>query len=120
MGLTSPEMKEIGDAISILHQGEKQLARVLLLQHWEKHSTKGTPLQLCTMAHFLADIETDVTSELEWDLRALQAATGSSEAEDREASCSELASFLPFLHLNVGDCYSSVRSHRVRTATRAL
>jgi hypothetical protein len=37
------------------------------------------------MAHELADTEAEIASELEWDLRALEAATGSREPEDGEA-----------------------------------
>jgi hypothetical protein len=105
MDATSPDMKPILDAVAILHKGERERARALLLQLWEELSPKGEPLQISTMAHFLADTETDVVSELEWDLRALEAATGGDGAEDREVLGSELASFLPSLQLSVGDSY---------------
>jgi len=105
MDLTSPEMKEIADAIAVLHQGDKPRARGLLLELWEKISPTGSPLQICAMAHFLADTEADTSDELEWDLRALEAATGSRESEDRDALSPELESSLPSLHLSVGDCY---------------
>lgn len=105
MDSTSPEMNEILAAITILHQGEKEQGRAMLLDLWEKLWTKADPLQICSMAHTLADTETDVASELEWDLRALEAATGSRDAEDREALPPIPTSFLASLHLNVGDCY---------------
>ena len=60
---------------------------------------------LHTFAHFLADTEEEARAELAWDLLALEAATGDRGAEDREAMAPGLASFLPSLHLNVGDAY---------------
>jgi hypothetical protein len=105
MDSTSSDTKAIADAIGLLHQGGTQRARELLLQMWDRLSPKGEPLQICTMAHFLADTETEVAAELEWDLRALEAAIGTRDAEDRDALSPELANFLPSLHLNVGDCY---------------
>ena len=39
------------------------------------------------------------------DLAALEAATGERDEKDRDAVTPELASFLPSLHLNVGDAY---------------
>ena len=105
MDMTSPEMKEILDAITILHQGEKERGRALLLQLWERYATQGMPLQLCALGHVLADTESDVASELEWDLRALEAATGSCEAEDGEAVPPVPESYLPSLHLSVANGY---------------
>ena len=105
MDMTAPEMKPILDAITIVHQGEKERGRALLLQLWEEFSTQGRPLQLCALGHILADTETDVASELEWDLRALEAATGSREAEDREAVPPVPEIYLPSLHLSVANGY---------------
>lgn len=105
MDLTSPEMKEISDAAAILHQGDRERGRALLLQLWEKYSTTGKPHQICGLAHFLADTETDVTRELEWDLRALEAATGTRGAEDRGVLAPVPENFLPSLHMSVGNGY---------------
>jgi hypothetical protein len=105
MDLTSPEMKEIGDAIVVLHRDGTEQGRPLLLQLWEKHSANGAPIQISTLAHYLADTETDVGGELEWDLKSLEAATGSRACDDRDPVSADLASFLPSLHLNVADCY---------------
>ena len=101
--MTGDASVELRDAAALLHQGEKERARASLLQAWEKASTSGEPLPMSVAAHFLADTETDAASELEWDLRALEAATGSREAEDREAVASVPESFLPSLHLSVAN-----------------
>jgi len=105
MDLTSPEMKEIGEAIVVLHRDGTTQGRPLLLRLWEKHAVDGAPIQISTLAHYLADTEAEVGEELEWDLKSLQAATGSRASEDHDPVSADLASFLPSLHLNVGDCY---------------
>jgi hypothetical protein len=102
MDMTSPEMAEILAAINLT---DKQQSRTLLLELWEKLSPEGAPLQLCTMAHALADTETEIARELEWDLCALEAATGSREPEDREALPGILASFFPSMYLSIAEGY---------------
>jgi hypothetical protein len=104
MDVTSPEMAEIM-AAGAIHQSDKPRGRALLLELWEKLSPDGKPLEICSMAHILADGETDVGLELEWDLRALEAATGSREPEDLDTVPPVPTSFLPSMHLSVGECY---------------
>ena len=104
MDLSSPDMKAIAEAAGLLHQGDKVGARTRLLALWDDHAD-GTSVQRCTIAHFLADTEDDAAAELEWDLRALEAATGSREAEDLDPLSPDLASFLPSLQGSVGNGY---------------
>jgi hypothetical protein len=103
MDMSTPEMKEILDAVTILG-AEKERGRARLLELWEDLAVQGTPVQRCTLGHVLADTETDVASELEWDLRALEAATGSRQAED-DAEARVPESYLPSLHLSVANGY---------------
>jgi hypothetical protein len=102
MDMTSPEMAEI---LAAIHLSDKQQSRARLLELWEKHSPQGIPLPLCTMAHALADTETEIANELEWDLRALEAGSGSREPEDREPLPGILPSFFPSMHLSVAEGY---------------
>jgi hypothetical protein len=104
MDMTSPDMKPILDAITIL-KDDKERGRALLLQLWADPATGGKPLQRCALGHVLADTESEVAQELEWDLRALEAATGSREAEDKEAVSPVPESYLPSLHLSVANGY---------------
>lgn len=97
-------MEEIVQAVAALHAGDPA-ARQRLLTIWEEWAERDAPLERCTIAHFLADTEEDPEVELEWDLRALYAATGTRAAEDRQAVDERVKSFLPSLHLNVGDAY---------------
>jgi hypothetical protein len=104
MDMSFPELKEILAALTILKE-EKERGRARLLELWKELSPQGSPLQLCALGHILADTETDVAAELEWDLRALEAATGSREAEDMEAVPPIPQSYLPSLHLSVANGY---------------
>lgn len=49
------------------------------------------------VAHYLADLQNDATSELEWDFRALNAA---SEAESTPSGAERIRQLRPSLHLN--------------------
>lgn len=90
-------------AIAMFHQGDLSGARSGFLELWDRGS--ADPAERCAIAHFLADTEANVASELAWDLRALEAATGGASGEDRDPLAPALAGFLPSLHLNVGDAY---------------
>jgi hypothetical protein len=105
MDITSPEMREVVEAVSALHRGETSHGRALLLSLWSKLPPSGERLQACVIAHFLADTEAEVADELEWDLRALEAATGVREAEGGLATPIVPETFLASLYLNAGDAY---------------
>lgn len=113
------DMAEIMEAITILQCGDRATARTTLLRLWEDLGERGTPMQRCTIAHFLADTEDEVEAELAWDLRSLRAATGKEQDGDHDALEPDLASFLPSLHLNVGDAYRRLGDlERARTHVR--
>ncbi|MBA2933137.1 hypothetical protein HZF05_03405 [Sphingomonas sp. CGMCC 1.13654] len=105
MNTPSTDMGEIMRAVAMVHGGDRDAARRDLLRLWNEKGEYGTPLQRCTIAHFLADTEDDAKDELAWDLLALEAATGSQGDEDLDPVDPSLAGFLPSLHLNVGDAY---------------
>lgn len=105
MKMDSPDMAEIVQAVGRIQGGDPTGGRAALLALWKRLGVGGTSMQRCVIAHFLADSEQDVAAALEWDLRALQAATGSREAVDADAIDPELAGFLPSLHLNAGDAW---------------
>ncbi len=107
-------MEEIMQAVATLQAGNLQAAREQLLKLWDMWAVTGAPLECSTIAHFIADTQEHPSAELEWDLRALQAATGVREPEDHEPDVPSLQAFLPSLHLNVGDAY-----RRVGEPTRA-
>ncbi|MEO5866736.1 MAG: hypothetical protein ABIS14_09720 [Sphingomonas sp.] len=102
------DMPAILAAVALLQGGERVAGRVELFRIWQLSDASTPPVQRCSLAHFLADTETDPVDELEWDLLALEAATGARTAIDIDALDAELASFLPSLHLNAGDAYRRV------------
>lgn len=112
-------MEKILAAVAKLQAGCLSQGREELLQLWQDQTTEQGAQQRCVMAHFLADTEQEVSQELDWDLLALEAATGTRLASGEPVS-SELAGFLPSLHLNVGDaCRRSGDHERARTYAEA-
>ena len=105
MDPSSPGMKEIIEAVGVLHRGDKADARTRLLALWDEHSANGERLLMCVTAHYLADTETEAADELEWDLQALELATGSRETDNLEPFSPDLINFLPSLHGSVGNGY---------------
>jgi hypothetical protein len=59
----------------------------------------------CIVAHYLADLQDDVRSELEWDQRALAAHEHVKDEELAPMGVPTAAAFLPSLHLNLGDAW---------------
>jgi hypothetical protein len=75
----------------------------------------GDPLHRCILGHYLADLQDDPAEELAWDLRALDAAAGLTDARLKAFHASlSVAGFLPSLQLNVAESY-----HRTGAANAA-
>ena len=119
----------IGQAVMLLHGGDREEARNRFGALWSEIGEAGDPLHRCTLAHYLADTQDDPGDELAWDLRALAAADGLSQerlAQHRAALA--VRAFYPSLHLNLAADYvklqrpEAARVHldRARAATDAL
>ncbi|MEU3408456.1 hypothetical protein ABZ766_31515 [Streptomyces sp. NPDC006670] len=112
-------MTRIGQAVILLHAGDREEARNRLREIWSEIGEEGDSLHRCTLAHYMADTQDDPADELAWDLRALSAADGLGEA---------VRVFYPSLHLSLAADYvklerpEAARAHlaRARAATRAL
>ncbi|KJY30489.1 hypothetical protein VR44_20310 [Streptomyces katrae] len=112
-------MTRIGQAVILLHAGDREEARNRLCEIWSEIGEEGDSLHRCTLAHYMADTQDDPADELAWDLRALSAADGLGEA---------VRVFYPSLHLSLAADYvkldrpEAARVHlaRARAATRAL
>lgn len=91
-------------AIRRLHSGDREGARAAFEEIWSGMGEDADPFHVCTLSHYMADTQDEVSSELEWDLRALEAADRVTDgrAKAHHASLS-MRSFYPSLHLNVGD-----------------
>ncbi|MFD3872392.1 hypothetical protein [Streptomyces sp. NPDC058623] len=69
-------MTRIGQAVILLHAGDREEARNRLGAIWSEIGEDGDSLHRCTLAHYMADAQDDPADELAWDLRALTAAEG--------------------------------------------
>ncbi|MGW0393433.1 hypothetical protein ACWDYJ_21555 [Streptomyces sp. NPDC003042] len=132
-------MTRIGQAVILLHAGDREEARNRLGEIWSEIGEEGSSLHRCTLAHYLADAQDDPAEELSWDLRALSAADGLGRKgregrEGREVSRGRsgphpaVRAFYPSLHLSLAADYvklgrpEAARVHlaRARAATGAL
>jgi hypothetical protein len=110
-----PLMERITAAIEQLHAGKKEEAREAFSELWHIMSGDPDPFHVCILAHYMADAQDDVGSELVWDLRALEAADRVTDGRVKEHHASlTIDSFYPSLHLNVGDAF--LRSGNVEQA----
>ncbi|MFG2632113.1 hypothetical protein [Streptomyces sp. NPDC048473] len=108
-------MTRIGQAIMLLHGGDREEARNRFGVLWSEIGEDGDALHRCTLAHYMADTQDDPGDELAWDLRALTAA--GSLTDERAAQHSDALAaraFYPSLHLNLAADY--VKLHRPEAA----
>ncbi|MBT2404805.1 MULTISPECIES: hypothetical protein [unclassified Streptomyces] len=122
-------MTRIGQAVILLHAGDREEARNRLAGIWSEIGEDGDCLHRCTLAHYMADAQDDPADELAWDLRALTAADGLAEGLPvRPQPHQAVRVFYPSLHLNLAADYvklrrpEAARVHlaRARAATGAL
>ncbi|WP_326613028.1 hypothetical protein OIE62_08645 [Streptomyces scopuliridis] len=124
-------MTRIGQAVMLLHGGDREEARNRFGELWAELGEAGDAFHRCALAHYMADTQDDPGDELAWDLRALTAADGLGEesaaergvgggradggepgggrwAEARESvpgASSVVRAFYPSLHLNLAADY---------------
>ncbi|MEV0492598.1 hypothetical protein [Streptomyces atratus] len=126
---TDAVMTRIGQAIMLLHGGDREEARNRFGVIWAEIGEDGDALHRCTLAHYMADTQDDPGDELAWDLRALNAAEGLSGgrvAEHRDSLV--VRAFYPSLHINLAADYvklqrpDAARVHldRARKASEVL
>lgn len=105
--ITDITIIRIGEAVQLSHQGERAAARRQFEEIWDEiGGEQGDPLQRCTLAHAMADVQDDVLQELLWDQRALAAADLITDARVAQAGVSiPVAGLYPSLHLNLSECH---------------
>ncbi|WMX48107.1 hypothetical protein [Streptomyces roseicoloratus] len=121
-------MTRIGQAMMLLHGGDREEARNRFGAIWDQLGPDGDPLHRCTLAHYMADAQDDPDAELAWDLRALTAAEGLDEDRLARHGSAALRALYPSLHLNLAADYvkldrlDAARVHldRARTASVVL
>ncbi|MHC5701888.1 hypothetical protein HHX38_10765 [Streptomyces sp. PKU-MA01144] len=108
----------IGQAIMLLHGGDREEARNRFSALWEQLGQDGDLLHRCTLAHYLADTQDDPGDELAWDLRALAAAEALGERPERPGAAVAARGLYPSLHLNLAADY--LKLHRPEAARAHL
>ncbi|MFC4326348.1 hypothetical protein ACFPC0_00590 [Streptomyces andamanensis] len=95
-------MKRIEAAIALQHAGDADAARRRFTEIWEEIAPDGDPFHRCVLAHYMADLQQDPRDELDWDLRALDAAASVTDDRARRHDSSlAIRGFYPSLHLNL-------------------
>ncbi|WP_329226390.1 hypothetical protein OG488_05325 [Streptomyces sp. NBC_01460] len=107
-------MTRIGQAIMLLHAGDREEARNRFGVIWSEIGESGEALHRCTLAHYMADTQDDLEDELAWDLKALKAAESlAGEAAVERAAphrdAGAVRAFFPSLHLNLAADYLKLR-----------
>src|SRR5689334_2531926 len=124
-------MTRIGQAVILLHAGDREEARNRLGDIWAEIGEEGPALHRCTLAHYMADAQDDPADELAWDMRALNAADGLRQEPitlPLPQPHTAVHVFYPSLHLNLAADYvklsrpEAARIHlaRARAAAGAL
>ena len=88
---------KIGQAQDLAANGDREGARALYDALWAEATRAGDQYQACVVAHFLAHAHIEPEAQLDWHLRALQAANAVGDERVR--------AFYPSLHANLGDVY---------------
>lgn len=120
-------MARIAQGQELAVTGDREGARRIFEEVWDALAGPGDdtpdPLHVVTLAHYLADVQTDPAKELRWDLRALAAADSLTDDRARQHHSSlRVAGFYPSLHLNVAAAHhalgqsSEARHHLDRAA----
>nr|WP_202554413.1 hypothetical protein [Streptomyces sp. SID4936] len=103
-------MTRIGQAIMLLHGGDREEARNRLGVLWSEIGEDGDALHRCTLAHYMADTQDDPGDELAWNLRALTAADElTDERAAQHPDAPAVSAFRPSLHLNLAADYVKLR-----------
>ena len=92
------------DAVQLTLSGDKELGEQTLRRCWSQ-TMPSDHAQRCVIAHYLADLQSDVATEVEWDERALAEFDDVSDSDLAPIGVPNAKGFAPSLHLNVGDGY---------------
>jgi hypothetical protein len=87
----------IGRAQALAASSDHESARALYDALWVEATRTENEYQACVVAHFMAHAHVEPETQLDWHLRALQAADAVGDERVR--------AFYPSLHANLGDVY---------------
>jgi hypothetical protein len=104
-------------AVSLAVSGEHEQGRRELMSCWRRTSATDHA-QRCVIAHYLADLHSELHEKVTWDERALSAYAQMGESELAVIGIASVREFAPSLHLNLGDGY--LRLGRISDAAAQL
>ena len=107
----------VTDAVARLQSGDVDGGREALEACWDATGPQDHALR-CVVAHYLADVQEDLETEIEWDEAALAELPHVRDEDVKGLGLASAAGFAPSLHLNLGDGY--LRRGDVETAARHL
>ncbi|WP_431814051.1 SDR family NAD(P)-dependent oxidoreductase [Kocuria sp. cx-455] len=105
------------DAVQLTLSGHHELGEKALRECWSD-TTSAEHAPRCVIAHYLADLQSTVAAEVEWDERALAEFVHVSDADLAPIGVPSAKGFAPSLHLNAGDGY--LRMGRIEDAWKQL
>jgi hypothetical protein len=108
---------DITAAITEALSGERETGRDHMTRCWDVLGA-ADHAQRCVLAHYVADVQDDLDTEVAWDERALAAHARMGEQDLVLIGIPSAAGLLPSLHLNLGDRY--LRQGRSEEARRQL
>jgi hypothetical protein len=102
-------------AIGTALNGDREAGRAQMLACWDTLEDAEHP-QRCVLAHYLADLETELDDEVARDEQALAAYQHVGESDLAPVGIPSVRGLAPSLHLNLGDGYlRQGRLDRART-----
>lgn len=116
-GRLMTEWPTITAAIGTALGGEKDAGRRDLLACWDQ-TAETDHAKRCVLAHYLADLQENLTDEVTWDERALAAHPHLVDDDLASLGIASARGLVPSLHLNLGDGY--LRQGRIADAQAQL
>jgi len=119
----APSLRDVTDwaditaAITKAIGGDREAGREDLRRCWDRLGSDDHAKR-CVLAHYLADVQDDVNTEVAWDERALASHGLVGEDELTPIGIPSAAGLAPSLHLNLGDGY--LRQGRTAEAHQEL
>lgn len=89
-------------AISTAVGGESEQGQHDLLICWA-NTSEADHAHRCVLAHYLAELETDLAAEVDWDEQALASFAHVSDADLTPVGIPAAAGLTPSMQLNLGD-----------------
>lgn len=96
------DWNEITAAISLAVGGDPTRGRQQLMDCWAD-TTEADHAHRCVLAHYLADLQTELDQEITWDRIALEEHALVDDGDLATVGIVSVRAMAPSLHLNLGD-----------------